>query len=105
MGNCMHKSSETKSSNIKTKTVLEKMGIDTGNYNVKKLFSGNNVKKNGECLKRIKCILLIYSSWLKIKNEERKDDNDIIDIYDLINGMISIHYTFNSFLKDYNYLI
>eukprot|EP01084_Bolivina_argentea_P318561 552474_1 len=87
---------------------LEELGISSGDYDVNNLFNilfnDNSINNNDYCLKRIKCILCIYSSWINLKNEEHKDIDDIVDIYDIICSL-SIYYNFNDFLRDYKYLI
>ena len=84
---------------------MKSLGIDTGHYNIEQLFNGTNVNKNKYCLERVQCISLIYYSWVQIKNEQRKNSNEIADIYDIIDKSVSKSYSFNHFVKDYKYIM
>ena len=94
---CIERSIKTMNNND-----LRKLGINAGQYNVKLLFNQTNVKSSYYCLNRIKCILTIYASWIKLNQTKQQSSN--INIYDLINSSLSPHYAFSTFLHDFKYL-
>ena len=85
---------------------LRKFGIDCGGYNIKSLFGETNCKSSDYCLNRVKCVLTIYASWIISNQNQQKSSNIyIINIFDLINSLLSPFYNFKAFLKDFHFIM
>ena len=55
-----------------------------------------------DCLNRLKFILRLYQNWIKIKT---KDEEEVMDIYDVVNQALSKSYTMIDFLRDFRYIV
>eukprot|EP01084_Bolivina_argentea_P277649 474095_1 len=75
-------------------------GIDTNSDTFKKLF--DSIDNDNIRVERVKFILNVYGKWI-----EMKQTNGVgygVDIYDIINSLLSPNYKFINFLMDYNYV-
>ena len=65
-------------------------------------YSPNDEINERDCLDRIKFILKLYQNWINVKT---KNEEKIMDIYDVINSELSSNYDISGFLKDYRYIV
>ena len=86
--------------------VFKRLNVYEDYQNCIKLFS--NYQENGkinasECVERMTFIQKVYMQWIKTKKS--KDNDNIIDIYDVISKQFGDEYSINEFLRDYKYLV
>ena len=66
------------------------------------IFNDSNIGTARHCKERILLVLFVYSKWIE-SNVEQKEN--IMDIYNLINGGISANYTMRDLFHDYQRVI
>eukprot|EP01084_Bolivina_argentea_P100659 180662_1 len=77
--------------------------INSINENEQEEYKKKSQNKD-ERIKNVLSVLRYYKEWiLQNKNNEQNDQN--MNMFDIINNKIHIHYNFDMFMKDYHFII